>query len=107
MAQVVELTDSSFKEATGEGTGAVLVHFWAEWAGPCKMMIPLLEESAAAYEGRLTVAQLNIDRHPATAPQHQVKSIPTLLLLRNGRETGRRIGAQSRGQLKEFLDTNL
>uniref|UniRef100_A0AAU2W545 Thioredoxin n=1 Tax=Streptomyces sp. NBC_00008 TaxID=2903610 RepID=A0AAU2W545_9ACTN len=106
-AEIVQLTDASFDGDVIEAAGPVLVDFWAEWAGPCKMIAPLLEEVAQEYAGRLTVAKLNIDQNPATAPQYDVRGLPTLLLFKAGQVTATRVGALSKGQLTEFIDENL
>ncbi|MFD5905803.1 thioredoxin TrxA [Streptomyces microflavus] len=105
--KIVELTDASFDEKVLKAGGPVLVDFWAEWSGPSKMIAPHLDEAAEEYAGRLTIAKLNIDQNPATAPQHGVKQVPTLLLFKAGKVTATRIGALSKGQLTEWLDQNL
>ncbi|MFI1013140.1 thioredoxin TrxA [Streptomyces sp. NPDC020965] len=104
---VIEVTDRSFTEQVLRDDGPVLVEFCAEWAGPCKMMEPVLDEIASEYTGRLTVAKLDIDRNPATAPQHDVQKIPALLIFRNGTVVARKTGALTKVQLKEFLDAHL
>ncbi|WP_405610764.1 thioredoxin TrxA [Streptomyces sp. NBC_01508] len=104
---VRELTDSSFAGQVLEVEGPVLVHFWAEWAGPCKMLAPILKEVAPQYTGRLTFTALNIDQNPATAPAHDVRAVPTLLLFKNGTVTATKAGAVSKTALTNFLDANL
>ncbi|STJ14362.1 thioredoxin [Escherichia coli] len=88
-------------------TGAILVDFWAEWCGPCKMIAPILDEIADEYQGKLTVAKLNIDQNPGTAPKYGIRGIPTLLLFKTVKWRQPKWGALSKGQLKEFLDANL
>ncbi|MEU4030522.1 thioredoxin TrxA [Streptomyces anulatus] len=103
----VDVTDAGFAASVLEAKGPVLVHFWAEWGGPCKMMQPILQDIAAEFDGRLLVAELNIDRNQKTAPKYDVTGIPTLLLFKGGKVTATRAGAQSKGQLELFLEENL
>jgi len=105
--QIVHLSDDSFESDVLKAEGLTLVDFWAEWCGPCKMIAPILDEVAAEYAGKLTIAKLNIDENPATAPKYGIRGIPTLLLFKNGEVVATKVGALSKGQLKEFLDANL
>ncbi|SQI44279.1 Thioredoxin-1 [Leminorella richardii] len=105
--KIIHLTDSSFESDVLKAEGPVLVDFWAEWCGPCKMIAPILDDVASEYEGRLTVAKLNIDENPATAPQYGIRGIPTLLLFKDGAVAATKVGALSKSQLKEFLDNSL
>ncbi|WP_329012103.1 thioredoxin domain-containing protein [Streptomyces sp. NBC_00690] len=86
---------------------ATQVEFWAEWAGPSRMVAATLDEIAGAYEGRLVITKLNIDHNTTTPPTYDISALPTLLLFKNGTVTATRIGALSRGQIEEFLDANL
>lgn len=103
----VDVSDAGFAGDVLGAKGPVLVDFWAEWAGPCKMIEPILAEVSQEYAGRLTIAKLNIDRNPDTAPKYDIKGVPALLLFSNGSEIARKVGALSKGQLKEFLDAHL
>ncbi|WP_440867043.1 thioredoxin TrxA [Symbiopectobacterium purcellii] len=105
--KIIHLTDDSFETDVLQAEGATLVDFWAEWCGPCKMIAPILDEIADEFEGRITFAKLNIDDNPATAPKYCIRGIPTLLLFKNGEVAATKVGALSKGQLKEFLNTNL
>jgi len=85
----------------------VLVDFWADWCGPCKMIAPLLDEIAGEYKGRLKVAKLNIDQNNRTPPTFGIRGIPTLLLFKNGEVEATKVGALSKSQLVAFVDSNL
>ncbi|MFE0151064.1 thioredoxin family protein [Nonomuraea sp. NPDC059007] len=101
---LLTVTDASFDTEVVNAGKPVLAYFWAEWAGPCKLMTPILEKLSADYAGRLTMAALNIDQNPATLPRFREEAIPTMLLFKNGSVAGKRIGAHSEGQMREFLD---
>ncbi len=105
--KIVQLTDDSFDAKVIKSESPVLVDFWADWCGPCKMITPLLDEIADKYEGRLTVAKLNIDENTATAPKYNIRGIPALLLFKEGKVHASRVGALSKSQLTEFLDSHL
>lgn len=105
--KIVHLSDNSFDTDVLKAEGPILVDFWAEWCGPCKMIAPILDEIATEYEGKLTIAKLNIDENSATAPKFGIRGIPTLLLFKNGAVAATKVGALSKTQLKEFLDANL
>ncbi|NKI75750.1 thioredoxin TrxA [Dickeya sp. CFBP 2040] len=105
--KIIHLTDDSFEVDVLQSGHVTLVDFWADWCGPCKMIAPILDEIADEYDGKLTIAKLNIDENPATAPKYGIRGIPTLLLFKNGEVAATKVGALSKGQLKEFLNANL
>lgn len=102
---IVQISDSSFEQDVLRADGPVLVDFWAEWCGPCKMIAPVLEEIADEYAGKLKVAKLNIDSNPDTAPKYGVRGIPTLIIFKNGQAEGTKVGALSKSQLAAFIDS--
>lgn len=104
---IVTVTDDTFEEEVLKSSGPVLVDYWAEWCGPCKMIAPVLEEIARDYAGRVKIAKLNIDENPSTPPKYGIRGIPTLMLFKNGAVEATKVGAVSKSQLSAFLDGNL
>jgi thioredoxin 1 len=100
------VTDQSFRADVLESPKPVLVDYWAEWCGPCKMIGPLVEESATEYADRLTVAKLNVDENPATPSRYAVRGIPTLMLFKDGQPVATRVGSLSRSQLQAFIESH-
>ena len=101
------ITDDSFDPEVLQSQLPVLVDYWAEWCGPCKMVAPILEELAKDYSGRLKVAKLDIDQNDKMAARFGVRGIPTLMLFKNGAVTAQVVGAKSKSQLTAFLDSNI
>ncbi len=105
--QITHTSDGSFDADVLQNDKAVLLDFWAEWCGPCKMIAPLLDEAATEYADKLAVIKLNVDENPQTAQKFGVRSIPTLMLFKDGAVQAQKMGAMSKSQLAEFLNTNI
>jgi len=101
------VTDDSFEQDVLKAAGPVLVDYWAEWCGPCKMIAPILEEVAKEYDGRLTVVKLNIDQNEQTPPKYGIRGIPTLMLFQGGEVKATKVGALAKSQLTQFIDSHL
>ena len=104
---IVHVTDSSFTDDVLQSATPVLLDFWAEWCGPCKMIAPILDDIAKEYAGKLKVAKINIDENQQTPAQFGVRGIPTLMLFKGGAVEATKVGALSKSQLVAFLDSHL
>ncbi|HLI43157.1 MAG TPA: thioredoxin [Acidimicrobiales bacterium] len=104
---IITVSDDTFDEEVGASDTPVVVDFWAEWCGPCKMVAPVLEEIAGDKAGQLKVAKLNVDDNPRTAQRFQVMSIPTLILFKDGEMAGRIVGARSKSQILAEFEPHL
>ena len=105
--QIVHVSDSSFEQDVLKSNVPVLLDFWAEWCGPCKMIAPMLDQIAAEYAGKVLVAKMNVDENPKTPMKFSVRGIPTLILFKNGQLQGQKIGAVRKGDVVAFLDSKL
>lgn len=101
---IKQLSDENFEEHVVKATGPVLVDYWAEWCAPCKMMEPVLLELSGDYKGRLQIAKVNIDHAPDTTAQYNIRGIPTLMLFRDGKNLGAKVGAITKSELQSFVD---
>ena len=104
---IVHTSDSTFSQDVLKSDQPVLLDFWAEWCGPCKMIAPILDEIAGEYQGKVRIAKLNIGENPQTPPKFGIRGIPTLILFKNGTVEAQKVGALSKSQLTAFLDSNL
>ena len=101
------VTDDTFELEVLRSSTPVLVDYWTEWCGPCKMIAPILDEVAKEYSGRVKVAKLNIDENQATPPKYGIRGIPTLMLFKNGSVEATKVGALSKSQLTAFIDSHI
>ena len=104
---ISNITDASFESDVLQADGAVLVDYWAEWCGPCKMIAPVLEDITQEYAGKVKICKLNIDDNKETPPKYAVRGIPTLMLFKNGNVEATKVGALSKSQLAAFLDSHI
>ncbi|HEY0563509.1 MAG TPA: thioredoxin TrxA [Methylophilus sp.] len=104
---IIHLSDEGFEQEVLQSPTPVLVDYWAEWCGPCKMIAPILDEISKEYAGRLKVAKLNIDDNQQTPPKYGIRGIPTLMLFKNGNVEATKVGALSKSQLTAFIDSNI
>ena len=104
---IINTSDADFDRDVLKSEQPVLIDFWAEWCGPCKMIAPILDQVASDYGDRLRIAKLNIDENPATPAKYGIRAIPALMLFKNGTVEAQKVGALSKSQLAAFLDSNL
>ena len=104
---IIHVSDDSFEQEVLQSEMPVLIDYWAEWCGPCKMIAPVLDEVASEYADKIRGAKLNIDENPATPPKYGIRGIPTLMLFKNGEVEATKVGAVSKAQLTAFLDENI
>ena len=105
--KITVTSDADFQADVLQFDVPVLLDFWAEWCGPCKMIAPLLDAAADEYAGKLRIAKLNIDENPNTPPKFGIRSIPTLMIFKDGQVQGQKLGAMSKSALTEFIESNL
>jgi len=104
---IIYVTDDTFEDEVLNASDPVLVDYWAEWCGPCKMIAPILDEIANEYNGKIKIAKLNIDDNPQTPPKYGIRGIPTLMLFKDGNVEATKVGALSKSQLTAFIDSNI
>jgi len=104
---ITQLTDTNFNEEVKGSDEPVLVDFWAEWCGPCKMIAPILDEVSKDYDGKLRVAKMNVDENRDVPAKYGIRGIPTLMLFKNGAVEATKVGALSKTQLAAFIDSNI
>ncbi|MBV1878594.1 MAG: thioredoxin TrxA [Pseudomonadales bacterium] len=107
MTNISHVTDDNFENEVLNSDLPVLVDYWAEWCGPCKVIAPVLEEIAAEYDGKMKICKLDIDANENTPPKYGIRGIPTLMLFKNGSVEATKVGALSKSQLTAFLDSNI
>ena len=105
--KILHVSDGSFEQEVLKSDVPVLVDYWAEWCGPCKMIAPILDEIADEYDGKIRIAKLNIDDNPTTPPKYGIRGIPTLMLFKGGEVEATKVGALSKSQLTAFLDQSI
>lgn len=106
-SDIVYVTDDTFEQEVLKSDVPVLVDYWAEWCGPCKMIAPILDEIVGDYSGKLKIAKLNIDENSATPPKYGIRGIPTLMIFKDGDVEATKVGALSKSQLTAFIDSSL
>jgi thioredoxin 1 len=105
--QIVYTSDANFENDVLKSSLPVLVDYWAEWCGPCKMIAPILDEIAGDYQGKLRIAKVNVDENQHVTQKYGIRSIPTLMLFKGGNVQAQKVGAMSKSQLAAFIETNL
>ena len=104
---ITHVTDQSFEADVLKSGETVLVDYWAEWCGPCKMIAPVLEEIAGTYAGKIKIAKMDVDANQEVPAKYGIRGIPTLILFKNGEEVAKKVGAMSKSQLTAFLDSHV
>ena len=107
MSNIVHLSDNTFQKEVIESSIPVLVDYWAEWCGPCKMIAPILDDLVSEYNGKLKIAKLNIDENPQTPTKFGIRGIPTLMIFKDGNPEATKVGALSKSQLTAFIDSTI
>ncbi len=105
--QIVQITDENFEAEVLNSDIPVLLDYWAEWCGPCKMIAPILDQLAPEYAGKVKIAKINVDDSPNTPPKYGIRSIPTLMVFKNGNVEGTKVGGVSKNDLASFIDTSI
>ena len=107
MSNIIHLSDDTFQKEVIESSIPVLVDYWAEWCGPCKMIAPILDDLVSQYDGKLKIAKLNIDENPQTPTKFGIRGIPTLMIFKDGNPEATKVGALSKSQLTAFIDSTI
>ena len=102
-----QFTDDNFQETALDNSGVAVVDFWAEWCGPCRMITPIIDELAAEYDGKATIGKVNVDHNPNTSMKYGVRSIPTILILKNGEVVDKHVGVTTKQALQEKINAHL
>lgn len=107
MSSIASVTDESFEQEVLQADRPVLVDFWAPWCGPCKMIAPVLEELSGVYEGKIKICKMDVDANKATPQKFNIRGIPTLILFKGGNAESTKVGALSKAQLTDFIESNI
>jgi len=107
MSNIIHLSDDTFQKEVIESSIPVLVDYWAEWCGPCKMIAPILDDLVSEYDGKLKIVKLNIDENPQTPSKFGIRGIPTLMIFKDGNPEATKVGALSKSQLTAFIDSTI